>query len=215
MSRSIVTKATKKLCVWESAAIDKSVNFEGINRIFGYGSLCWTPPCDEKFIASRETCYVNDLKRRFYNYSCDHRGTPENPGLVVTLLGKDHPDYSKASTLTKENQVFGLCFTIEDSYLDTLLPELDYRERHGYTRTLVETYDPKTNKSKGKAIVYLAEPGNDPAYAGVLAEDDIASIITKSKGPSGMNLEYFNLLLEFCESHGWNDEHLQKIKKYF
>ena len=108
-----------------------------------------------------------------------------------------------------------MCFNIKKSYLDTLLPELDYRERHGYTRTLVETYDPKTNKSQGKAIVYLAQPGNDPAYAGVLPEDDIASIITKSKGPSGMNLEYFNHLFEFCESHGWNDEHLQKIKKCF
>ena len=61
--------------------------------------------------------------------------------------------------------------------------------------------------------MYLAQPGNDPAYAGRLGEDEIARIISKSEGPSGANLGYFEKLLEFCESHGWNDEHLKKIQK--
>ena len=143
MSRPL-NKAAQKLCVWKSAAIDNSVNFEGVTRIFGYGSLCWKPPCEEKYILKRETVFVKNLLRRFYNFSCDHRGTPENPGLVVTLLGKEHPDYLKAS-YAEENHVFGICFDVDRTYISTLIPELDFRERHGYTRTLVETYSPKSS----------------------------------------------------------------------
>lgn len=190
--------------------MDKSVSFEGVNRIFGYGSLCWKPPCDEREIVKTETVYVKDLKRRFWQSSCDHRGTPEYPGLVVTLLGKDHPDYGDEE---EENQVFGVCFSIRKSYLSTILPDLDYRERHGYTRTLVDTFDPKTKKSLGSAIVYLAKPGNDPAYAGPLEDNEIGKIISNSTGPSGTNIGYFNKLLKFCESHGWRDAHLKSIQK--
>lgn len=55
--------------------------------IFGYGSLCFSPG-NMRF---EEYCdgYINGYTRRFWQKSCDHRGTPENPGLVCTLLTEE------------------------------------------------------------------------------------------------------------------------------
>ena len=119
------------------------MNFEGINRIFGYGSLCWKPPCDEKFISSRETCYVTDLKNDFIIIRVT-KGTPESPGLVVTLLGKDHR-ITQASTITKENQVFGMCFNIKKSYLDNFFPNwITERDTDTHERSLRRTIPRQT-----------------------------------------------------------------------
>ena len=53
--------------------------------IFGYGSLCWRP--EPSFgDCTAYPCKVRGWGRFFAQRSTDHRGTPENPGLVATML---------------------------------------------------------------------------------------------------------------------------------
>ena len=58
--------------------------------IFGYGSLCYKRdelPSDEEFVGR-----VRGWRRLFAQSSTDHRGTPERPGLVATLLSDPQLD---------------------------------------------------------------------------------------------------------------------------
>lgn len=54
--------------------------------VIGYGSLIFKPPPLYLF---RVTGTLKGFIRRFWQLSSDHRGTPENPGRVATLVSLD------------------------------------------------------------------------------------------------------------------------------
>ena len=95
--------------------------------IFGYGSLCWRPdfPHEETMVGR-----VSGWGRYFAQLSCDHRGTPQSPGLVATLLSDVQ---LQALGLRDANEhasvTCGLCYRVGAADAERVLDALDFREK--------------------------------------------------------------------------------------
>ncbi|KAH8306504.1 hypothetical protein KR018_003121 [Drosophila ironensis] len=173
--------------------------------IFGYGSLVWK--ADFPYI-DRRRGYIGGFKRRFYQHSIDHRGTPERPGRVVTLLPGD----------SAQDRVYGVAYRIASNQKSEVLSHLDYREKNGYERCSLRfhEYPRPSSPSTGdgiQVIMYVATQAND-SYAGdVWQVGCIARQIFTSAGPSGPNREYlFNLAAAMEQLFpGAVDEHLDEL----
>lgn len=186
---------------WDSARVDPHCDFTKVTTLFGYGSLVWKPPSD---IVRAFPVKIKGWHRRFWQSSVDHRGTPQFPGRVVTLLADSHP----AASDLQPGDTWGMCFEIRD--LQRILPQLDEREKHGYTRTLVEVFDDE-DQSRGEAVMYFAQPGADPAFLGPESDEEVARVIQKAVGPSGTNRQYLLELHKWCQSRGIEDEHVSTL----
>ncbi|EDW38754.1 GL13138 [Drosophila persimilis] len=168
--------------------------------IFGYGSLVWK--ADFPYI-DRRRGFVWGFKRRFYQHSIDHRGMPDKPGRVVTLLPGD----------PAEDRVYGVAYRIAAAQKDAVLNHLDYREKNGYERCSLEFHEYLSATNPIQVIMYVATQAND-SYAGdVWQVPCIARQIFTSAGPSGPNRDYlFNLALAMEKLFpGAVDEHLTEL----
>ena len=150
--------------------------------VFGYGSLIWRPAFPH---VERRSAHLHDFARRFWQRSIDHRGTPDAPGRVVTLV--QAPGEVCA----------GVAFRVAAEAIPEVLALLDERERGGYTRRRLEVCltDPAGAGASAASVaettcwVYVADPSN-PCYAGPTPLSEIAAIAGRAHGPSGPNREY-------------------------
>jgi len=160
--------------------------------VFGYGSLIFRPsfPAIERRVAS-----LSGHARRFWQGSTDHRGTPEAPGRVVTLI--DDPGAV----------CVGVAYRIAPDDEAAVLAHLDVREKGGYERLLRPLLLDPPGGPTVPGLVYLAGPSN-PEFLGPAPLEQIASQVLASRGPSGPNSEYVLRLADALAGLGAHDDHV-------
>ena len=160
--------------------------------VFGYGSLMWRPgfPYLQAIPA-----VIRGFHRSFCIYSCYHRGTPEQPGLV---LGLDRGGSCR-----------GLVFRVAGADAASARAYLDERELIGYAyrpMTLpVETIDGPVD-----AYVYVADPQHGQ-YAGEVDLQRAAEIIVAARGVAGLNRDYLINTVRRLEQLGFVDSRLHAL----
>ncbi len=147
--------------------------------VFGYGSLVWRPRFG---YVDRRAARVVGWRRRFWQASTDHRGTPGAPGRVLTVVPE--PDAA----------LWGMAYQIAADVWPAVEAALEVREQQGYQRVdlTVELADGERVAAitgAARARMYLASPDN-PHFIGPEPLAATAAIVRRSHGPSGDNPSY-------------------------
>ena len=160
--------------------------------IFGYGSLVWRPSFP---FETRRSAHLLGWARRFWQGSTDHRGLPDAPGRVVTLIA------------APGERCDGLAYRVGPELVAQVLDELDHRERGGYERLRVTLHFDGSTPPVTDALVYRATSGN-PNYLGPAALPEIARQVREASGPSGPNVDYVLRLARSLRELGATDPHV-------
>ena len=164
--------------------------------IIGYGSLIWRPAFES---VEAVPGLLRGWKRRFWQGSPDHRGTPVAPGRVVTVLRGAPAD-----------TIGIVAYRLPPNQEESIRAQLDHREQAGYVLESVSV-----DLDDGRTCVgelYTAGPGN-PSWLGPAPLVDMAKQIAESTGPSGPNLDYLIRLDDALAQLGRVDSHVRELRE--
>ncbi|MCH2075812.1 MAG: gamma-glutamylcyclotransferase [Rhodobacteraceae bacterium] len=152
--------------------------------VFAYGSLMWNPGFDApEAVLAR----LDDYARSFCMWSIHHRGTEEDPGLVLAL------DTEAGASC------WGMAFRLPDDGHDAVLAEL--RERELISSAYYEARVPLAldDGRQVEALAYIVARDH-VQYCGGLPMERQAQVIAHAVGGRGPNMEYlFNTAAHLTE----------------
>lgn len=152
--------------------------------VFGYGSLLWNPGFA---VAESAKAHLPGYSRSFCMRSIHHRGTDEQPGLVLAL---DEQPQSGCE---------GVAMRVHTDEVDETLVYL--RERELVSSAYLEkTLQIRLQDGRlVSAVTYVIDPDH-VQYCGGLPLEEQAQIIAKAVGGRGPNTEYlFNTAQHLAE----------------
>ncbi|KAL4410697.1 ChaC-like protein [Colletotrichum abscissum] len=120
--------------------------------------------------------------------SQDHRGTPEAPGRVVTLIERSFWEQLTDHHDSAPERVWGVAYRIKADKVAEVKDYLDIREINGYTIHYAPFY-PADGSEPIRTLVYIGTPDNDQ-FVGPQDPQALAAHIRQSRGPSGLNIDY-------------------------
>jgi len=160
--------------------------------IFAYGSLMWNPGL--AFVAKRVGT-IYGFHRNFCLWSRINRGTPERPGLVLTL--------------ERGGSCRGLAYRLAQSTSRDELRALWRREMS------LGSYHPRwiDCHAGGERFAVLAFIVNRACsgYAGRLPVAAMVQSIATARGRNGSSAEYLFQTQATLESHGIRDTHVKRL----
>lgn len=160
--------------------------------LFGYGSLVWRA---DFAYSERRPARLRNWSRRFWQGSHDHRGTPQAPGRVLTLIAEPG----------------ALCDGVAYRIAAKELGPLDLREKNGYLRFQAPLEFADGDVAQG--LVYIATEAN-AAWLGEAPEDAIARHVADAVGPSGRNRDYVLHLADALRELGSVDAHVFAVERH-
>ncbi|MCF1710512.1 gamma-glutamylcyclotransferase [Tabrizicola sp. J26] len=142
--------------------------------VFGYGSLIWNPGFP---VAERQVARLDGWHRSFCMRSIHHRGTVEDPGLVLALDRAESAHCDGVAFLVSPGEEGGTLATL--------------RERELISSAYLETSLPVTLRDgrQVEALVYVIDPHHEQ-YCGGLPLEEQAQIILRAAGGRGSNRDY-------------------------
>jgi cation transport protein ChaC len=160
--------------------------------IFAYGSLMWNPnfAWDARHVAT-----VRGYHRSFRVWSRINRGTPENPGLVLTL------------------ECGGSCRGL----IYRIAPDRVQEEMHGIWKREMSygSYRPKwlnclVGDESIRALVFTVNRGCS-GYSGALPVDVMVNAIASAQGRYGPAHDYLFKTTETLKEHGIRDTRVEQL----
>ncbi|AAS53555.1 AFR184Cp [Eremothecium gossypii ATCC 10895] len=166
--------------------------------VVGYGSLIYKPP---PHYSQRVIGVVHGFRRRFWQSSSDHRGTPELPGRVATLVP------------AADARLLVVAYFIPAAHVAAVTAYLDVREQDGYLPQTVPVHlvappqpphelrdaldalpcDSVSGLPVVQSVIYIGIP-DAATFVGPEELQRTAAVIAHNHGPSGPNYEYLKLL---------------------
>src|ERR1700719_1167484 len=163
--------------------------------VFGYGSLIWRPGFD--FIERVPARLIGE-HRALCVYSFVHRGTPENPGLV---LGLDRGGACRGTALR-----------IAEGDRAATVAYLRAREQvtSVYREVMRSVWLENEARQRVSALAYVVDRGH-VQYAGRLSLDEQLRHVLQGHGQSGPNRDYVLSTAKSIEAQGFRDAPLHQL----
>src|SRR5438552_1405438 len=163
--------------------------------VFGYGSLMWRPGFE--FIEKVPARLIGE-HRALCVYSFVHRGTPEKPGLVLSL------DRSGACR--------GVAFRVAEKNSAATIAYLREREQvtSVYREVTRSVWLENEARQRVSALAYVVDRGH-VQYAGRLSMQDQLRHVLQGHGSSGINRDYVLATVKAIEAEGFRDAPLHQL----
>jgi cation transport protein ChaC len=160
--------------------------------VFGYGSLIYNPIIDHR---DRAIAAIYGYHRRFCLWTKIGRGSPDCPGLVLSL--------------DRGGSCKGVGYQLNPQ---NAIAELDLLWRRemltlAYQPRLLKLYTAKGTK---RGVAFVANPSR-PAYAQPMTFEATADVVAKASGFNGPCHDYLYDTVKGMQDNGIRDRQLEKL----